>query len=143
MNTKNASFTSTTESSQSHNLPPLQVGNMVLIHDPSTVLVHKRWTRTGRVVEVLPYHQYHIRMDGSGRLSLQNRKFLKINPNAKVEHPLQPSIPLPPPRFPSNTTSNLNPDAPPFVVEHPTESPARIPRALKQFQNFNKPGLKE
>ena len=33
--------------------------------------------KTGVVVERLPHRQYKIRMDGSGRVSLRNRKFLK------------------------------------------------------------------
>ena len=140
---KNATLTSMSNGSKNpRNLPQLQVGDQVLIHDPPSVRGHKRWIRTGRVVETLPYRQYRVRMEGSGRVSLRNRKFLKINPNAKM---IQPNITtFPPPQPTSSPTSNLNPEAPPFVVvENPRPSSARIPRALKQLMNFNKPGLKE
>ena len=36
-----------------------------------------KWDRTGTIVEVRQFHQYLVRMDGSGRLSLRNRKFLR------------------------------------------------------------------
>ena len=37
----------------------------------------KRWDRTGTVVETLPHQQYKVRMDGSGDISLRNRRFLR------------------------------------------------------------------
>ena len=41
----------------------------------------KRWDRTGTVVDILPHQQYKVRMDGSGDISLRNRRFLrKITP---------------------------------------------------------------
>ena len=41
----------------------------------------KRWDKTGTVVEILPHQQYKVRMDGSGDISLRNRRFLrKITP---------------------------------------------------------------
>ena len=36
-----------------------------------------KWDRTGVVVEVLPYDQYRVKVDGSGRVSLRNRQFLR------------------------------------------------------------------
>ena len=40
-----------------------------------------RWDKSGVVVENLGNHQYTVRMDGSGRVTLRNRKFLrKIRP---------------------------------------------------------------
>ena len=40
-----------------------------------------RWDRTGIVVESLPNRQYLVRIDGSGRVTRRNRKFLRlINP---------------------------------------------------------------
>ena len=37
----------------------------------------KKWDRTGVVIEVLDHDQYRVKMDGSGRPSLRNRRFLK------------------------------------------------------------------
>ena len=38
-----------------------------------------RWDATGVVVEVKPHDQYLVKVHGSGRLTLRNRKFLKKN----------------------------------------------------------------
>ena len=41
----------------------------------------KRWDRTGRIMQALPFRQYRVKVDGSNRLQLRNRKFLrKIDP---------------------------------------------------------------
>ena len=70
----------------SQNLKELSVGTVVQIQnqkgqDPL------RWDKSGVVVENLGNHQYTIRMDGSGRVTLRNRKFLrKIRP--LVERPI-------------------------------------------------------
>ena len=61
-------------------LNPLEVGNVVQVQnqrgkDPL------RWDKSGIVVESLGNHQYSVKMDGSGRVSLRNRKYLrKIEP---------------------------------------------------------------
>ena len=35
------------------------------------------WDKTGVVVEVKPYQQYAVKVHGSGRLTLRNRRFLR------------------------------------------------------------------
>lgn len=37
----------------------------------------RRWERTGTVVEVRQYHQYVIRVDGTGRVTIRNRQHLR------------------------------------------------------------------
>ena len=37
----------------------------------------KRWSRNGTIVEVMPHRQYCIRVHGSNRVTLRNRKFLR------------------------------------------------------------------
>ena len=56
--------------------PPLKVGDCVRVQN-QTGQHPKKWDKTGIVVEVMQYHQYAIKMDGSGRVSLRNRQFLK------------------------------------------------------------------
>ena len=57
-------------------LPPLKVGDHVRIQNQ--IGSHpKKWDKTGIVVEVRQFDQYVIRMDGSGRVTLRNRKFLR------------------------------------------------------------------
>ena len=66
-------------------LEPLEEGDTVLVQNqygPSP----KRWERTGEVVEKLGNRQYTIRMHGSGRVTLRNRRFLK-----KIQ-PLNPAL---------------------------------------------------
>ena len=63
-----------------HPLKPLNVGSVVQVQnqkgkDPL------RWDRSGIVVENLENQQYTVKMDGSGRVTLRNRRFLrKIEP---------------------------------------------------------------
>ena len=57
-------------------LPDLKVGDMVQIQnqrgtDP------KRWCKSGKVVEKLDFNQYLVKVDGGGRLTRRNRRFLK------------------------------------------------------------------
>ena len=70
-----------------------------------------KWDRTEMVVECHPHHQYTVKVDATGRLTLRNRQFLrKFTPSGKnvllgVPHesghykhtgvPIQPVQPLP------------------------------------------------
>ena len=57
-------------------LPPLVVGDHVRIQNQRGNHPTK-WDRTGVVVEVRQYDQYVIRVDGSGRVTLRNRRYLR------------------------------------------------------------------
>ena len=57
-------------------LPPLAVGNHVRIQN-QTGPYPTKWDKTGVVVEVRQFDQYVIRIDGSGRMTTRNRKFLR------------------------------------------------------------------
>ena len=37
----------------------------------------KRWNKSGKIVEKLDYDQYLVKVDGGGRLTRRNRRFLK------------------------------------------------------------------
>ena len=64
----------------SHELSPLSIGQTVQIQNQTGTKPNK-WLSTGLIVESLPHRQYRVRIDGSRRVSLRNRKFLKpINP---------------------------------------------------------------
>lgn len=57
-------------------LPPLVVGDHVRLQNQ--IGPHPRkWDKTGVVIEVRQYDQYVIRIDGSRRVTLRNRKFLR------------------------------------------------------------------
>ena len=120
--------------------------------------------KTGRVVEVLPNRQYQIRMDGSGRLGLRNRRFLKpIHVELeKSEKVLPPTLPIPSAFSEENfqehnidndstSTESQPPEGEGTSPSRSTEIPEdkqtsqkiRHPNILKSIRNFNKPGHSE
>ena len=64
-------------------LTPLAVGDLVRVQN-QTGPHPKKWDKTGCVVEVHQHDQYNVKMDGSGRTTLRNRKFLRRFINALV-----------------------------------------------------------
>ena len=57
-------------------LPPLCVGDHVRIQN-QTGNNPRKWERTGIVIEVRQHDQYVVKVDGSGRVTLRNRRFLR------------------------------------------------------------------
>ena len=57
-------------------LPPLNLGDTVMVQDQST---HKagRWTKTGKIVEVQDFDSYLVKIDGSNTVTKRNRKYLR------------------------------------------------------------------
>ena len=64
-----------------HTLRPLLKGQIVSIQCTNS----GRWSTTGQIIEILPHNQYLIRVDGSRRITLRNRRFLR-----KLETPVTP-----------------------------------------------------
>ena len=59
-------------------LPKLSVGDRVLIQNQwGTPKMARRWDRSGVVLEVENYDQYRVKVDGSGRVTIRNRRFLR------------------------------------------------------------------
>lgn len=54
-----------------HPLQPLTTRTAVMIQ------TNGKWDKSGCIVEVRPHRQYRVRVDGSGRTTLRNRRFLK------------------------------------------------------------------
>ena len=84
-------------SSQTRNpLQALSPGQHVLIQNGNG-RAPTRWDRSGMVVEALPFRQYRIKYDGSGRLQVRNRQHLKafIPPSTHNSYPAAPSIIIP------------------------------------------------
>ena len=134
----------------------VEIKTMVLINNTKPHL-HSRWDRQGIIVEVLPYRQYKVKINGSSRIVLRNRKFLKLINGDQIK--LKPSLS---PTLPTNNESDTNPLVPthntlntdqqirleentsPNSVTVYTDQPlSKMPRALKRLQSFNIPGLKE
>jgi hypothetical protein len=57
-------------------LLPLKVGELVRIQNQIGPY-QRKWDKNGTVIEVHQYDQYVVRIDGSGRITLRNRKFLR------------------------------------------------------------------
>ena len=60
----------------SKSLPQLAVGDRVFIQN-QTGSKPTKWDRSGTIVDVRDYNKYVVKVDGSGRLTLRNRRFLK------------------------------------------------------------------
>ena len=67
-------------------LQELEVGTRVQIQN-QTGPREKKWDRSGIIVEYRGNRQYLVRLDGSGRLSLRNRRFLKPICTTRVRKP--------------------------------------------------------
>ena len=70
--------------------PALQAGDVVLVQDPATGV----WNRSGVVLEVRPYRKYAVRLSGSGRVSIRNRRHLKVS-TTPIPHTEADSTPPP------------------------------------------------
>ena len=83
-------------------LQPLQIGDHVYLQN--LIGNHPlRWERTGVILEDKPFHQYLVKYDGTGRVTLRNRKhirkFTPFHEKAKTAHYPEVSHDLgPPPR---------------------------------------------
>ena len=72
-----------TLSEHSRSLPPLRHGDHVLIQNQSGRFP-KKWDKSGVIVETKPNDQYVVKVAGTGRLTLRNRRFLrKYSPHYK------------------------------------------------------------
>ena len=123
-------------------LPPLIVGDLVRIQNqtgPSPL----KWDKTGKIIEVRQFDQYAVRVDGSGRVTLRNRKFLRrytpVHPpaskhtidsdlrHAPYEWKATPvTLPLPPRPSPQITNK---PQAGNIPREHTPHDPPDSPQA--------------
>ena len=89
-------------------LTPLPLGSVVQVQnqkgkDPL------RWDKSGIVVESLGNQQYSVKMDGSGRVTLRNRKFLrKIEPYLSRAVSLDPSPQITQPIINSQTEEDIS-----------------------------------
>ena len=105
-------------SEHTRHLPPLVVGDCVRIQN-QTGPHPTKWDKTGIIVEVRQFDQYVVRVDGSGRVTLRNRKFLRkylpVVPRAPLALAPGPRTVLPsqPLGRPANRDTNIpTPPAP-------------------------------
>ena len=135
----------------SRRLPALKVGDTVFVQN-QTGNHPRRFDRTGVVVEVRQNDAYMVKLDGSGRTSLRNRKFLRqfvpfIRPAQKTSE--NPDVPI----YPGPQTivnSPVRPTTPPARLHPPAElsqpaelsPPARLspPGGLSPPAGLSPPG---
>ena len=110
-------------------LPGLKPGDVVMVQN-QTGRHPLKWDKSGMVIEASPFDQYKVKMDGSGRVSIRNRKFLKqITPYTAVASPLpeyeqhlpQPSCPQPGPG-----------QAPPPIIPEQAADPDTVMTAITE-----------
>ena len=143
-------------------LPELAVGTIVLIQGKD-----KKWIKQGKIVEKLENRQYRIKTFGSGRVTLQNRRFIRpcqpITPptSREVQQPLlQPTASPIHETIVEFTNSNVTPTdthsnvavtrnshqqfQPDCRSEEPLAQSTRgVPRSLRNLATYNNPGLRE
>ena len=73
-------------------MPPLSVGDKVIVQN-QTGRAPNKWDKSGVIVECKPHNQVNVMMDGSRKVSLRNRQFVrKIEaPVANVSSGVKPS----------------------------------------------------
>nr|XP_012557549.2 uncharacterized protein K02A2.6-like [Hydra vulgaris] len=117
-------YAKTLESLQEHTrfLTPLHEGDSVFIQNQ--VGNHpKKWDRSGKVVECKENDQYIIKVEGTGRLTLRNRKYLRkfLNPLKSYETEVALTTP------PRTSSSHYNSaDLPTPFTEYVPESSNKV-----------------
>ena len=127
--------------SSAHQLKPLEIKTNVLVnntkHHPNG-----QQERRGQIVEVLPYHQYKVKINGSCRIVLWNRKFLQpISCKNNKATPLPSPMPVqqyrqnitePPIQLQNQTTEATPINSPTTVYQNIPSS--TLPRVLRNFK---------
>jgi hypothetical protein len=128
-------------------LPPLKVGDHVYLQN--LVGNHpRRWARTGIVVEVRQYHQYVIRVDGTGRVTIRNRQHLRkftafqipqkgaiyVAPTPVTERP-QSVVPKTPPA----SKTPVSKETQPLILSPPPCTPRSTPTCASPSQLYSSP----
>ena len=91
-------ITRTTESLNAHSRPlrPLTLGERVFLQNQQGPNPTK-WDRSGVVVESAGHDQYRVKVDGSGRITLRNRRFLQAytpaTPSIRSQQPTASQLP--------------------------------------------------
>ena len=119
-------FTRTSEALNEHarTLRPLKPGDKCFVQN-QTGNAAKKWDRTGTVTETLGHDQYVIKIDGSGRVTKRNRRFLRaFTPatsrmgcepfTAPPPHRAEHDVPLPVDPVPDPQTTAATRSPPPF-----------------------------
>ena len=117
----------TSESLKEHSrpLPPLSAGDWCYIQN-QTGNHPNRWDRSGVIVDVLGHDSYLVKVDGSGRLTKRNRRFLRQFVRASPFLSYSRSKPMLPPVDPTLAEGDhqINDTHPP--IEHSDNTPLSV-----------------
>lgn len=107
-------------------LPPLALGTQVWVQEPST----RKWDRRGVVTEVRPHRQYTVKLEGSGRLTVRNRRHLRPvrgAPMVPAGANASPSPPAPRPAAQQDTVSRPTRRVrqPPWMADYVCGTPSQ------------------
>ena len=80
-------------SEHAHPLKPLRHGDQVMLQNQRG-RHPKKWDSSGVIVETKPNDQYVVKITGSGRLTLRNRRFLRLFSPHRLVHSESESQPL-------------------------------------------------
>ena len=145
-------------------LAPLNLGDHVAVQEYRPKDKGK-WTLTGRIVDKKPFRQYSVKIDGSGRITLRNRRHLRpipkhlqqtdrpwtVTTSVKRSVRQENEIAEESGRHQSIPPDNNSRLTAPAVRESQDDNDIdslphmsrRHPMALKRLQSHNSPGLKE
>eukprot|EP00794_Sanderia_malayensis_P001789 gene1789-1993_t len=108
----------------SRSLCPLTAGDPVFLQNQQGHNANK-WDRSGLVVDSLGHDQYRVKVDGSGRLTLRNCRFLRsYTPVSPATQP-QFTAPLPPGCHPDQAPMSVH--AYTVLPQEVTQSPPTAP----------------
>ena len=98
----------------------------------------RKWDRTGTIIEVRQFDQYAVKVDGSGRVTLRNRKFLRrftpvMPQNSSFQTPSH-STPLIPQPFTIPSPSQTRP-VPPIHPSHLGLDKTAAPVSMKKDEH--------
>ena len=141
----------------SRHLPPLQVGDHVLIQDQHGNNP-RQWNKSGVVVEVGTHDSYFVSVGGSRQVTKRNRQFLrKIQPQQQsFENSESSSTPprtrpvtrassslstTPPPTCPPTPPPSVPADTPPPTVQAQPLAPVQPPQPIQPPQPAQTPLL--
>ena len=106
-------------SERTRRLPPLKVGDYVRIQN-QVGPYPLAWDKTGKVIEVRQFDQYVVKVDGSGRVTLRNRKFLRQY-SPVIRPPPTIALDMPP------SAVSFAPGLPPAPVKSPGRDRETLP----------------
>ena len=114
-------------------LKPLEIGDHVYLQNLSGNYP-LRWERTGTVVEIKPFKQYTVKVDGTGRVTLRNRRHLR------KFTPILQEIKCSPPVVIREHTGANNPMSTPVNIQGPGSPPKKRvtqPLTIRQQETTN------